>query len=868
MRKKLLSLALALVMCLGLTVPAMAAAYTEVVPCKYAQVGDFSEGLAAVAIQVATNKYGDGIFRWGFIDKTGKEVVPCKYTWINGPSLMTSTGYNDENPRFSEGLAVVVVDDGTEYEVNNYRGKCCFIDQTGKEVIPAKYDTASNFSEGLAMVGVYNSRYTNLLGTWYNFTCGFIDKTGKEVVPCKYDAAHPFSEGLAAVRVGNDSATWKWGFIDKTGKEVISPRRYRTVSDFSDGLARVENQGLYGYIDQTGKEVIPCQYSDAGDFSDGLASVYVGEFPGGKYGFIDKTGKMVIPAEFNNEGSGAHYSFSEGMAAVEAVDRRGCCYIDKTGREVFSTRYLVGTKNFSEGFAAVTQGYNRWGFIDKAGNEVVPCQYAEASSVSEGMAAVAVVASVDEHYNRTFKWGFICLGDAPVVEPEKPAEPEQPTMAADSDLVIENGVLTKYVGPGGNVVLPSSVTSIGSGAFNLCWKLTSVTIPDSVTSIGDQAFSKCGGLKSVTISNSVTSIGVEAFSGCMSLTSVTIPDSVTSIGRYAFGGCESLKSVTIGNGVTSIGNEAFRGCGLTSVTIPDSVTSIGISAFYGCKGLASVTIGRGVTSTGSDTFSGCSGLKSVVIPSNVTNIESSAFNSCTGLTSVTISSSVTSIGEFAFNYCYKLKDVYYGETEDQWKAIQIEDFNSSLTGATIHYNSAIPEQDTPTTVGNFTDVKTGDWFAEPVKWAVEKNITAGTSATTFSPNQNCTTAQILSFLWRANGSPKPSGSNPFSDVKSGDYYAEAAVWAYEKGMVSGKTFNGNTPCTRSMAVTYMWKAAGSPSAKTSSFTDVPANADYAQAVAWAVEQGITSGTGNGQFSPASTCTRGQIVTFLYRAFAK
>ena len=179
-----------------------------------------------------------------------------------------------------------------------------------------------------------------------------------------------------------------------------------------------------------------------------------------------------------------------------------------------------------------------------------------------------------------------------------------------------------------------------------------------------------------------------------------------------------------------------------------------------------------------------------------------------------------------------------------------------------------PTQPTVPTVGGFTDVKTGDYFADPVLWAVEKNITAGTSDTTFSPNADCTTAQILSFLWRANGSPKPTTVNPFTDVKSDDYYADAAAWAYEKGMVSGTAFGGNTPCTRSMAVTYMWKAAGSPNAGTSDFTDVPANADYAQAVAWAVEQEITSGTGNGCFSPAATCTRAQIVSFLYRGLAK
>ena len=194
----------------------------------------------------------------------------------------------------------------------------------------------------------------------------------------------------------------------------------------------------------------------------------------------------------------------------------------------------------------------------------------------------------------------------------------------------------------------------------------------------------------------------------------------------------------------------------------------------------------------------------------------------------------------------------------------MEDF--LLTGTVLEYRPLSIQPSVPT-VGGFTDVKTGDYFAEPVLWAVEKKITAGTSKTTFSPNENCSVAQILTFLWRANGSPEPTTANPFSDVKSGDYYVDAAAWAYEKGLVSGTTFGGNTPCTRSMAVTYMWKAAGSPSAEAASFADVSAVADYAQAVAWAVERGVTAGTSATTFSPDSVCTRGQIVTFLYRAFA-
>ena len=315
-----------------------------------------------------------------------------------------------------------------------------------------------------------------------------------------------------------------------------------------------------------------------------------------------------------------------------------------------------------------------------------------------------------------------------------------------------------------------------------------------------------------------------------------------------------------------------------------------------------------------------------------------------------------------------------GITADQGLLARVEEL---IYGAGVEVKSVkinTNSTSVPQTVGGFTDVKPDDYFADPVMWAVNKKITAGTSETTFSPNQNCTVAQILTFLWRANGSPTSKKSNPFSDVKSSDYYYNAARWAYEKGMVTGNTFGGDRPCTRSMAVTYMWKADVSkafyidddgflgqysylgdgghdtvvpnvvipdhvtgiasiklyfcksltsvtiptsvttilerafwecngltdvyyegseaqwkaididpdndelskatihynskkPSVNTG-FTDVPSTADYAQAVQWAVEQGVTSGTSATTFSPDSVCTRGQIVTFLHRALAK
>lgn len=166
---------------------------------------------------------------------------------------------------------------------------------------------------------------------------------------------------------------------------------------------------------------------------------------------------------------------------------------------------------------------------------------------------------------------------------------------------------------------------------------------------------------------------------------------------------------------------------------------------------------------------------------------------------------------------------------------------------------------------NFTDVPSGIWYEEPVSWAVEEGITTGTSESTFSPDVTCSKAEILTFIWRAGGSKDPTISNPFTDISPSDYYYNAALWAYANEMVDGATFLPNTPCTRSMTVTYLWEKEGRPAPSASaSFTDVGSNADYVQAVSWAVEQEITNGTSTTTFSPDEICSRAQIVTFLYR----
>ena len=170
----------------------------------------------------------------------------------------------------------------------------------------------------------------------------------------------------------------------------------------------------------------------------------------------------------------------------------------------------------------------------------------------------------------------------------------------------------------------------------------------------------------------------------------------------------------------------------------------------------------------------------------------------------------------------------------------------------------------------FVDVKEGAYYYDAVLWAVEQKITSGTSATTFSPDASCTRAQMVTFLWRAAGSPKvENGKNPFADVKADAYYYDAVLWAVEKGVTSGTsatTFSPDATVTRGQTVTFLYRNAGSPEVSgTMPFTDVEADAYYAKAVQWAVQQKITTGTSETTFSPMSDCTRGQIVTFLYRA---
>ena len=447
-----------------------------------------------------------------------------------------------------------------------------------------------------------------------------------------------------------------------------------------------------------------------------------------------------------------------------------------------------------------------------------------------------------------------------------------------------------------NTDIPNSVTSIDDHAFWGCTGLTSVTIPDSVTSIGGGAFSDCTGLSSITIPDSVTSIGDYAFRGCTGLTSVAIPDSVTSVGSFTFYGCTGLASITIPDSVTSISRFAFAGCaGLTSITIPDSVTKIDGYAFADCTGLTSITIPDSVTDIGVSAFEGCTGLTSITIPDSVTSIGGVAFYDCTGLTSITIPDGVTSIGDGAFADCTGLTSVcFMGDAPVvKWQAFQTYDEESdayiNIPGLTLYYIEGKSGWTTPT--WGEAEYPTAVWdgvnIPQPhthsytavvtAPTCTEKGYTTYTCACGDSYKKDFVSALGHDFkdgtCTRCGASDpnyKPVDPTPeatFTDVSETAWYKNSVDYAVEHGLMNGtgsNTFEPESTMTRAMLVTVLWRYAGAPKPGANPFTDVPNGKWYTDAVAWAAENGVVNGVGDGKFEPDGSVTREQMATILYR----
>jgi len=366
-----------------------------VVPLTYDEVFAFSEGLAPV-------KLGKKL---GFVDATGNLVIPASWEFVQP---------------FHQGLAAVT--DGKKYG---------FIDKTGKVVIPPQFAWVGNFHEGLAAVGIVthppSKMYPNAPHIPDAF--GYIDTNGQMVIPLAHSDGHGVPMREASVMNGRVSfeANGKWGAMDTTGKIVIEPQ-YRGELKFSQGLAEVSIDGKTGYIDTDGKIVVPAIYEQERRFFEGLAAVRSGgrwgfvntsgqlavpikfdqarDFHGGfaavvvdgKWGIIDNTGKMVVAPQFETSMSCptardpsavSHPSapeFSEGLAAVSVQCKWG--FVDMEGHMAIPAT-LDEVNDFSEGLAAARSG-SKWGFIDKSGHFIIPAQYDNVSEFSGGLAKVYV----------------------------------------------------------------------------------------------------------------------------------------------------------------------------------------------------------------------------------------------------------------------------------------------------------------------------------------------------------------------------------------------------------------------------------------------------------------------------------------------
>ena len=423
------------------------------------------------------------------------------------------------------------------------------------------------------------------------------------------------------------------------------------------------------------------------------------------------------------------------------------------------------------------------------------------------------------------------------------------------------------------LTVEEGATSIGNDAFMDCYGLTRVEIPGSVQKIGNYAFGECSGLEELVLHEGLRSIGMDAFWNCVRLTEVILPQSLEYLSGFC--GCEGLTSVTIPDSVTCIGDYAFLACGrLASVAISEHVTAIGDQAFSFCGSLTTVVLPAGLQTIGGDAFRRCTSLQQLVLRNpDCLVLVTDQYGPANGDYAETDEYTL-SLGVPGQTQIFGLHDPEKEDSELILVNRDTEDWHR-VSGYRYLENYAKTYGYTfvPLDPGSgFADVKPSAYYYEAMLWALENGVTAGTSPVTFGPKDNCTRAQIVSFLWKALGAPEPDLSeNPFEDVAEGKYYYQPVLWAFQNGITSGADpthFNPKGLCTRAQVVTFLWTAAGKPEPTLSEnpFEDVKPGKYYSKAVLWALENGITAGVDETHFGPGAVCNRAQVVTFLYKAF--
>ena len=362
-----------------------------------------------------------------------------------------------------------------------------------------------------------------------------------------------------------------------------------------------------------------------------------------------------------------------------------------------------------------------------------------------------------------------------------------------------------------------------------------------------------GDIKHVIFEEGITYIGEYLFYNTRSATYdsvevLTLPSSLEKIGENAFTSLDGLKTVCI----TDL--EAWCAVDFEGCTNPlDNEVALAVNGVV----VENLVIPESVKVLTDYAFKGCSSIRNVVLHENVRHVGSFAFNTCGNLETIYFEGNAPTFGEHVFTLSELT--AYYPANNTSWNGIANKDLGGTVTWKP--YEPVI-----------FNDIPLGSYYYAPVAWAVEKNITTGTSATTFNPNGQCQRAQVVTFLWRAAGCPEPTATeNPFVDVKENDFFHKAVLWAVEKGITNGidaTHFGPNMTCNRATVVTFLYRAMGSPEVSTIEcpFTDVEPGQWYEPAVLWAVENGITNGMSADTFGVNTVCNRAQVVTFLYRTY--
>ena len=349
---------------------------------------------------------------------------------------------------------------------------------------------------------------------------------------------------------------------------------------------------------------------------------------------------------------------------------------------------------------------------------------------------------------------------------------------------------------------------------------------------------------------------------------VAVPEGVTAIGDRAFYKTD-VTSVVLPAGVLSIGERAFSHCdALTAVTLPDGLTGIGVAAFSASGALADVKIPESVTAIGRGAFTGTA-LTMAELPSGLTEIPDYLFSECGKLECVAIGAGVTSIGRGAFLGCDALKEVRYSGTISTWRTIGIAEQNEPLTAAALTLGAGAEQV-------VFADVDEEAYYAAAVNWAVAAGVTNGTKAADetgpalFSPDAAVTRGQAVTFLWRARGCPEPETTeNPFDDVKESDYFYKAVLWAVEKGITNGTKaadetgpalFSPKTSVTRGQMLTFLWRAMG----RLGETEDYEGKQWYSDPEYWANETGLTAGLPTA-YVRNEPCPRSDVVYYLFVA---